>query len=596
MAVVLVINDDQDMLSLYDAVIRDMGHRPVTKVEVGSAVEVVREVGADALIVDLQSPTDAEAGIRHHSRGADETPEISPPAGHSLHRRGPGRDAVLRRRRLRDVPVDRETVRGDGPPGRPCTPSSPRARGRATNRVDKPVPDGRQLRGRSHPVCTVPPACAPGERAHVATRDSWPPFGHLDDTHRRLVAMTNTARRMIVLGVGAMVALSACNGAGSSASSSASGGGGGSATGTVAFLLPEKQTARYEAADHPLFEAKFKELCPNTGSIYSNAGGDDATQLQQAESADHQGRQGHGPRPERRRRGRQDRDRGRRPGHQGHQLRPPHQGQLEARLLRRVRQHPRSASCRARPCSTSSPPTARPTRRSSGSTARRRTTTPPCSSRARTARSTARSPSSRKTRWRTGRPMRPRPSWRPRSRSSASDGFDGVYVANDGGAGGAIAAMKANGVDPKTKPTTGQDAELAGIQRIIAGEQFMTVYKPIKKPRRGVGGSGAATCSAASRHRARRSTRTRTTEPPTSRPRRSMSCSVTLDGSTSWDEVDHRLGHRRRLLHGSPDLHDGLRVRLHLGGHQVAHRDAAGDGEDGFGRLVAPSLVRGHHG
>ena len=64
MAVVLVINDDQDMLSLYDAVIRDMGHRPVTKVEVGSAVEVVREVGADALIVDLQSPTDAEAGIR----------------------------------------------------------------------------------------------------------------------------------------------------------------------------------------------------------------------------------------------------------------------------------------------------------------------------------------------------------------------------------------------------------------------------------------------------------------------------------------------------------------------------------------------------
>ena len=27
---------------------------------------------------------------------------------------------------------------------------------------------------------------------------------------------------------------------------------------------------------------------------------------------------------------------------------------------------------------------------------------------------------------------------------------------------------------------TGQDAELAGIQRIIAGEQFMTVYKAIK--------------------------------------------------------------------------------------------------------------------
>ena len=29
-------------------------------------------------------------------------------------------------------------------------------------------------------------------------------------------------------------------------------------------------------------------------------------------------------------------------------------------------------------------------------------------------------------------------------------------------------------------PVTGQDAELAGIQRILAGEQYMTVYKAIK--------------------------------------------------------------------------------------------------------------------
>jgi D-xylose transport system substrate-binding protein len=60
------------------------------------------------------------------------------------------------------------------------------------------------------------------------------------------------------------------------------------------------------------------------------------------------------------------------------------------------------------------------------------------------------------------------------------DGFVGVYAANDGTAGGAIAAMKSAGIDPSTKPTTGQDAELAAIQRIIAGEQFMTVYKAIK--------------------------------------------------------------------------------------------------------------------
>src|SRR5258708_1040115 len=55
---------------------------------------------------------------------------------------------------------------------------------------------------------------------------------------------------------------------------------------------------------------------------------------------------------------------------------------------------------------------------------------------------------------------------------------DGVLAANDGTAGGAIAAMKAAGVNP-LPPITGQDAELAAIQRIVAGTQTMTVYKAI---------------------------------------------------------------------------------------------------------------------
>ena len=59
-------------------------------------------------------------------------------------------------------------------------------------------------------------------------------------------------------------------------------------------------------------------------------------------------------------------------------------------------------------------------------------------------------------------------------------GFVGVYAANDGTAGGAIAAMKGAGIDVSKIPTTGQDAELAAIQRILAGEQYMTVYKAIK--------------------------------------------------------------------------------------------------------------------
>jgi D-xylose transport system substrate-binding protein len=61
-----------------------------------------------------------------------------------------------------------------------------------------------------------------------------------------------------------------------------------------------------------------------------------------------------------------------------------------------------------------------------------------------------------------------------------NNGFAGVYAANDDTGGAAIAAMKSAGINPATRPTTGQDAELAGIQRILAGTQYMTVYKAVK--------------------------------------------------------------------------------------------------------------------
>ena len=60
------------------------------------------------------------------------------------------------------------------------------------------------------------------------------------------------------------------------------------------------------------------------------------------------------------------------------------------------------------------------------------------------------------------------------------DGFAGVYAANDDTGGGAIAAMKGAGIDPAERPTTGQDATVAGVQRILVGQQYMTVYKAIK--------------------------------------------------------------------------------------------------------------------
>ncbi len=60
------------------------------------------------------------------------------------------------------------------------------------------------------------------------------------------------------------------------------------------------------------------------------------------------------------------------------------------------------------------------------------------------------------------------------------NGFAGVYAANDDTGGGAIAALKSAGIDPAERPVTGQDATVAGVQRILAGQQYMTIYKAIQ--------------------------------------------------------------------------------------------------------------------
>jgi D-xylose transport system substrate-binding protein len=60
------------------------------------------------------------------------------------------------------------------------------------------------------------------------------------------------------------------------------------------------------------------------------------------------------------------------------------------------------------------------------------------------------------------------------------DTVAGVLSANDGMAGGAIAAMQRAGY-ATLPPITGQDAELAAVQRILTGEQYMTIYLDIRK-------------------------------------------------------------------------------------------------------------------
>lgn len=57
-----------------------------------------------------------------------------------------------------------------------------------------------------------------------------------------------------------------------------------------------------------------------------------------------------------------------------------------------------------------------------------------------------------------------------------ADNIDAVYAANDGIAGAVIDVLKTAGV-AKVPPVTGQDADLDAVQRILSGDQYMTVYK-----------------------------------------------------------------------------------------------------------------------
>ncbi len=66
--------------------------------------------------------------------------------------------------------------------------------------------------------------------------------------------------------------------------------------------------------------------------------------------------------------------------------------------------------------------------------------------------------------------------------TAANNNVTAVFAANDGLAGSVISALKNAGIDPSDAgiPISGQDATVGGIQNILAGDQAMTVYKPIK--------------------------------------------------------------------------------------------------------------------
>jgi D-xylose transport system substrate-binding protein len=78
--------------------------------------------------------------------------------------------------------------------------------------------------------------------------------------------------------------------------------------------------------------------------------------------------------------------------------------------------------------------------------------------------------------------------WKPDNAMKAAENFltanndkiDVVLAMNDGTAGGVVQALKARDLNGKVL-VTGQDGELAAIQRIAEGDQAMTVWKPDDK-------------------------------------------------------------------------------------------------------------------
>jgi D-xylose transport system substrate-binding protein len=286
-----------------------------------------------------------------------------------------------------------------------------------------------------------------------------------------------TVRRAAAVAVLALVSLStaACNNDKSSDSASGSSG----ETIKIALLLPESQTTRYESFDKPMFEAKVKELCSNCQVLYKNANSDKATQQSQAEAAISEGvkvivfdavdAESAGLSVDKAKQKNipvisYDRliakaDLAAYVSFDNEKV-----GKLQAQALVDKLKKDGKTSGKVVMINGDKKDNnallfnkgAHSVLDSSGFTV-----TPT------------------EDFWSEWKPANAQTFMEGQIAQLGKSGFVGVYAANDGTAGGAIAAMRAKGIDP-IPPITGQDAEKAAIQRILSGEQYMTIYKAIK--------------------------------------------------------------------------------------------------------------------
>jgi D-xylose transport system substrate-binding protein len=298
---------------------------------------------------------------------------------------------------------------------------------------------------------------------------------------KRRVMFRNT--RMAVGVAAAAVLAIGLVAAGCGSSNDNNGGGGTSSSnnkgGTIALLLPETKTARYESQDKPHFEQKVKALCPNCKIIYSNADQDAAQQQQQAEAALTQGAKvlvldavdaaSAGAIVQKAKAQKvpvisYDRLVTDAPVDYYISFDNVRVGQLQGQALAKKLKDDGKATgpivmINGAPTDNNAKlfkQGATGALNSAGIKVLKSYDTPDWS------------------------PDKAQTEMQQAITAVGESGFNGVYAANDGTAGGAIAAMKSAGINSAQRPTTGQDAELAAIQRILAGTQYMTVYKAIK--------------------------------------------------------------------------------------------------------------------
>jgi D-xylose transport system substrate-binding protein len=252
-------------------------------------------------------------------------------------------------------------------------------------------------------------------------------------------------------------------------------------TGSVALLLPENHTPRYEAADKPFFEAKFAAVCAGVKEIYSNAAESDTTQQSQAEAAITSGAK-------------------------VLVLDPVNGATATAIMTNAAAKGVKVISYDRLITAPGSKPdwyisfdnekvgqlqgTALLAKLDSLNLGRKANVVwingSPKDNNATLFKKGAHSVLDGKVTIVVEDAMA---NWKQDEAQTIMDGaitklgktgFDAVYVANDGGAAGVYASMVSKGIDPKTKPMTGQDAAMDALQRIVLGQQYMTIYKAIQ--------------------------------------------------------------------------------------------------------------------